>query len=77
MTTRPSTLEARARRLMRQYAEEELALQVAYFERKDREIEEGKFDADAPGPDLDVRLTTLRNLLAILSFSEQVTHADR
>jgi hypothetical protein len=66
---RSSTLEARARALIRKYAEEELALAVSYYERKDAEIEEGTCDLDALGPDNEERLKVLGNLLAILAFS--------
>ena len=64
-----STLKARAKKLMRSYIEEELALQVAYFERKDAEIEAG--DISRPGPDPEERVKTLKNLLRDLKIAEQ------
>ena len=73
-------LKARARKLMRESIEDELALQVAYYERKDAEIEAGNFNVYAPGPAPDVRVKTLKRLLRDLKIAEQqeeTAHARR
>lgn len=61
---------------MRDAIEEELLLVVSLYERKDAEIEAGTFNAEAPGPDPEVRVKTLKKLLSQLRQVEKQENAD-